>query len=61
MSKNLPYKRTDRVSAQIFEVVSESFYTELGGDALWDVQITRVVVTPDLRIARVYYHILNIS
>ncbi|MFH1654493.1 MAG: 30S ribosome-binding factor RbfA [Pseudomonadota bacterium] len=61
MSRNLPYKRFERVASQIFEVISEAFYTELGGASLMDVHITQVRVTPDLRTARVYFHIMNNS
>lgn len=57
--KNLPYRRTDRVAAQMFEIISESFYTDFASEGMLDVQITRVTVAPDLRTARVFFHLLN--
>lgn len=56
MNKNLPYNRADRVADEIFRLVSETLISELADPRLSGVQITRVRVTQDLRIARIFFY-----
>lgn len=59
MTKHLPFDRASRVAEQIFHIVAELCRTKISDPRLSGVEITRVKMTRDLRIARVYYHFLN--
>ena len=55
------YDRAARLGDQIYRVVSESCYTELSDPRLTGIQITQVRMTRDMRIARVYFHLMDAS
>lgn len=59
MSKNLPYNRADRVADGIFRIISEILCTELSDPRLRYVNVTRVRMTTDLKIARVFFHFVD--
>ena len=61
MRHNRPYKRTDRVSKQILEILCEILIRHIDLNYLGFVTFTSVQISPDLRNARVYYSILNPS
>ena len=61
MRQNRPYKRTDRVSKQILEILCEILIRHIDLNYLGFVTLTSVQISPDLRNARVYYSILNPS
>ena len=61
MRNNRPYKRTDRVSKQILEILCEILIRHIDLSHLGFVTFTSVQISPDLRNARVYYSILNPS
>ncbi len=61
MNKHLPYDRAERVGDEILQLVSRTMLTDISDPRLEGIQITRVRMTRDLRIARIYYHIYDIS
>jgi ribosome-binding factor A len=52
-------ERTDRVGQQIHEVLASLFLFEVEDPRLQKVQLTGVEVTGDLRIANVYYVVID--
>ena len=61
MNKHLPYDRSERVGDEILQLVSSTMLTDISDPRLKGIQITRVRMTRDLRIARIYYHIYDAS
>ena len=61
MRQNRPYKRTDRISKQILEILCEILIRHIDLNYLGFVTFTSVKISPDLRNARVCYSILNPS
>ena len=61
MNKNLPYNRADRVADGIKRVIVEAILTELSDPRLASVNVTRVSMTKDLGIARVYFYLPDCS
>ena len=61
MRNNRPYKRTDRISKQILEILCEILIRHIDLNYLGFVTFTSVKISPDLRNARVCYSILNPS
>lgn len=59
--KNLPYDRSERVADAIYQLAAMALVNELTDPRLKGVSITRVRVTKDLRIARIYFHTLKNS
>lgn len=59
MVRHLPYDRADRIADQIHQLISTACITELSDPRLSELEITRVRMTKDLKIARVYYHLRN--
>ena len=59
MRQNRPYKRTDRVSKQILEILCEILIRHIDLNYLGFVTFTNVDVSRDLRIAKVFYSIIN--
>lgn len=59
MPKRRPYKRTDRLSSAVREVLANVLQREPREEALQDVVITAVEVTRDLSVARVWYYALR--
>jgi len=57
MMRNLPYDRAERVADEIFRIVSQTLFSELSDPRLSGTQITRVRMTKDLQIARIYFHL----
>lgn len=55
MNKHLPYDRSQRVADEIHEIVSGVLLAELTDPRLSGATVTRVRVTKDLRIARIYF------
>jgi ribosome-binding factor A len=51
--------RTERVAEQIREEVSQILSTELADPGVGVITVTRVKVTPDLSLARVYWTIMG--
>ena len=56
---HLPYKRADRVAGLLKEEISRIIFEELKDPRIGMVTITRVRVTDDLRLARVYFNVLG--
>jgi len=61
LRNNRPYKRTDRISKQILEILCEILIRHIDLNYLGFVTFTSVKISPDLRNARVCYSILNPS
>lgn len=57
MSRHLPYARSERVADQLYHIIALACLTELDDPRLKGLEITRVRMTKDLRIARVYFHL----
>ncbi len=57
MTRHLPYDRSERVADQLYHIIASTCVTELNDPRLQDLEITRVRMTKDLRIARVYFHL----
>ncbi|HPN33215.1 MAG TPA: 30S ribosome-binding factor RbfA [bacterium] len=53
------YKRADRVAAQILADVSQIILREMADPDMGFMTITRVKVTDDLRLAKIYYSVLG--
>ncbi len=58
MAKRRPFRRTDRLSSQVREVLALALMRETREAVLREVVITDVEVTSDLSLARVYWHAL---
>ena len=56
-----PFKRIDRVSDLLRNIIAEIFATKIPHCGFDQVTITEVKVTPDLRNAHVYYRLLDPS
>lgn len=61
MKSRLPYDRSERVGDEILQLVSSTMLTDISDPRLKGIQITRVRMTRDLRIARIYYHVYDAS
>lgn len=61
MNKNVPYKRTDRMSDLLRKIVSEAFVSKVHHFGTEGVTVTEVQVTPDFKQAKVYYRLLDPS
>lgn len=59
MSHHLPYDRAERVAERVRELVALAFVHDLVDPRLKNVSITRIRMTRDLRIARLYYAIFD--
>lgn len=55
--KHLPYARAERIADRIYQIVAAAVLNELSDPRLDGVRVTRVNVTPDLRVARINFHI----
>jgi ribosome-binding factor A len=54
-----PYKRTDRVSQQIKQILGEITTKYIDISHLGFITFTRVEISPDLRHSKVFYSIIN--
>jgi ribosome-binding factor A len=61
MMKHLPYDRAERVADTVYRLVAETVTNELADPRLSGLTVTRVRMTRDLRIARIYYHVADTS
>lgn len=52
-----PYKRSERVSQEIYQIVLDVCRNELSDPRLKGVQLTSAVLTDDLQTLKVYYYI----
>ena len=59
MKQQLPYKRTDRVSHQIQGILGEITTRHINLSHLGFITFSRVTITPDLKIASVYYTVMK--
>jgi len=57
MSRHLPYDRSERVADQLHHIIAAACITDLNDPRLKGIEITKVRMTKDLRIARVYFHL----
>lgn len=57
MTRHLPYDRAQRIADQIHQIIATACITELSDPRLSGMEITRVRMTKDLKIARVYFHL----
>ena len=55
MHRHLPYQRSDRIAARLFELFSKALLTEISDPRLQDVTIVDVRITSDLSMVRVNY------
>ena len=61
MTRHLPYDRAQRVADAIHQLLSRMMVSEISDPRLSGIQITRVRMTKDLRVARIYYHMFDAS
>ena len=59
MNVNKPYNRTDRVGNEILHILSAILIKHIELSHLGFLSFTHVVVSRDLRLANVYYSVLN--
>ena len=59
MDHNKPYDRIDRVNNQILDILGDILIKHIDLNHLGFVTFTKIVVSRDLRIAKVYYSVLN--
>ena len=59
MNVNKPYNRTDRVGNEILHILSAILIKHIDLSHLGFLSFTHVVVSPDLRLANIYYSVLN--
>lgn len=59
MTKERPYKRTDRVALQILQILGEITTKHIDISYIGFVTFTRVEVSPDLRHSKVFYSTIN--
>ncbi len=59
MENNKPYDRIERVNNQIIDILGEILIKYIDLSHLGFVTFTKTYVTRDLRIAKVYYSVLN--
>jgi ribosome-binding factor A len=57
----MPFSRADRVSALIQEVLSDLLRKKIRDPRLTMITITRVKMSPDLKLAQIYYSIYGDS
>lgn len=61
MSRNLPYNRSSRVADEIYELLSNAIITDLSDPRIKGATLTRVGMTKDLKVARVYFHMGDVD
>lgn len=59
MKQQLPYKRTDRVAHQIQEILGEISTRHIDLSHLGFITFSSVSITPDLKLASVYYSVMD--
>ena len=59
MDQNKPYDRIDRVNNQILDILGDILIKHIDLSHLGFVTFTKIEVTRDLRLAKVYYSVLN--
>ena len=59
MDHNKPYDRIDRVNNQILDILGDILIKHIDLSHLGFVTFTKIDTTRDLRIAKVYYSVLN--
>ena len=59
MEHNKPYDRIDRVNNQILDILGDILIKHIDLSCLGFVTFTKINTTRDLRIAKVYYSVLN--
>ena len=59
MTNQKPYKRTDRVSLQIQQILGEITTKHIDISHLGFITFTRVQISPDLRHSKVFYSVIN--
>ncbi|NOZ75343.1 MAG: 30S ribosome-binding factor RbfA [FCB group bacterium] len=59
MSTEKPYRRTDRVGAQVQEILAEIVYRHIDLSHLGFITFSHVDITPDLKIAHVFFSVLQ--
>ena len=59
MDHNKPYDRIDRVNNQILDILGDILIKHIDLSRLGFVTFTKINTTRDLRIAKVYYSVLN--
>ena len=59
MEHNKPYDRIDRVNNQILDILGDILIKHIDLSYLGFVTFTKIDTTRDLRIAKVYYSVLN--
>ena len=59
MDHNKPYDRIDRVNNQILDILGDVLIKHIDLSHLGFVTFTKIDTTRDLRIAKVYYSVLN--
>ena len=59
MDQNKPYDRIDRVNNQILDILGDILVKQIDLGHLGFVTFTKIDVSRDLRLAKVYYSVLN--
>ncbi|MCB0271937.1 MAG: 30S ribosome-binding factor RbfA [Bdellovibrionales bacterium] len=61
ISRNQPFKRTDRIADQLRKIVSEIFTQKIHHWGVEGITITHMEVAPDIKHAKAYYRLLDVS
>jgi ribosome-binding factor A len=61
MTRNLPYDRAQRVADEVHHIIATVCYNEIRDPRLKGLEITHVMMTKDLKIARVYFYSKDVS
>ena len=59
MNQNKPYNRLDRVNKQVLDILSGILLKDIDLNHLGFITFTKVLVSNDLRNAKVFYSIIN--
>ena len=59
MNQNKPYNRLDRVNKQVLDILSGILHKDIDLSHLGFITFTKVIVSNDLRNAKVFYSIIN--
>ena len=59
MKPQKPYKRTDRVKEQILKIITDTATKHIDLSQLGFITFTKIDVTPDFRLAKINYSVLN--
>jgi len=53
----MPYKRSSRLSGEIYQILAEACYSKLSDPRLKGIQLTKIDMTDDLQLVKVFYYL----